>query len=239
MTAIARNDLRHYRTAPQCYIFAALYFAVLGYSFASSVIINGSAGCRLLFSGMYGILILVFPFLTQGAFPFEKSHGTYDLLLSSPVSTLSIVLGKFLGCFTVFALSFLLSSVFGLIICLMGIASPSEVFTCYLGAFLLGVCFISVGLFISAMCDRAVHGWLFTALCLSIFRFLAMLSSYTADSTLWFVIRITGLFNCFATLNSGVIDAYSIVYFLSFSVFLIFLACKVIDKRKWGRGDAI
>ena len=122
--AIAQKELRSYFVSPIAYVVVGLFAVLFGYFFVASLTIlvrfSQQAGMfqgggppaininefmiRPLLSNTAIILLFFLPFLTARAYAEEKRSGTIELLLTSPLSDLQIILGKFLGVFTLFLL---------------------------------------------------------------------------------------------------------------------------------------
>ena len=105
---------------------------------------------RPLLSNTAIILLFFLPFLTARAYAEEKRSGTIELLLTSPLSDLQIILGKFLGVFTLFLLMLSVTAIHMGILFWYGEPELGPLLSGYLGLILMGGSFISVGLLVSS-----------------------------------------------------------------------------------------
>ena len=118
------------------------------------------------------IFLLVVPILTMRLMAEEAKQKTDQLLLTSPISLTSIVLGKYLAAVSVFLLTLVITFAFPIILSTMGTISIAEIAGGYIGFFLFGSALIAVGLFISSITDNQV---------------IAAVVTFTALLLLWFI----------------------------------------------------
>ena len=235
MRSILVKDLRIHFSCVSTWLFIAGFVCSLGFSFAE---VLGQAGLSE-FSPMASVQLLLFPLVSLRAFSMERRTGMYALLVSSPVSTFSIVLAKFLACMAVFAVALGISICYPILLQLTGGVYILEAAACYLGALLLGACFLSLGLFLASMPDRPLHAWFFTAAALFFLKLMDMIMPFSDSGTLQSLLSVFGLFACFRNFEMGILSLSSLAYMVSFTLFFLFMTCKVINKRKWGKGDQI
>ncbi|MGN1317828.1 MAG: ABC transporter permease, partial [Lachnospirales bacterium] len=97
------------------------------------------------------MFMILMPVLTMRLFAEEKRQKTDQLLYTSPVSIYSVVFGKFLAASILFLIGIIITFIFPLMLNSFGNIDFGLTFACFLGYFLLGMCFISLGIFISAI----------------------------------------------------------------------------------------
>ena len=111
MIAIAGKELRAYFASPIAYVVVGLFALLFGYFFYAHLefFVNESMRSQgapvnvnqSLIRGVLGnasvIILFLLPMITMRTYAEEKRSGTIELLLTSPVSDVQIVLGKFLG----------------------------------------------------------------------------------------------------------------------------------------------
>ncbi|MBQ7474729.1 MAG: ABC transporter permease [Clostridia bacterium] len=237
MTAIFRRELRSYFTTPLGYVFCAVYLAASGFLFAVFTLRSGTSDVSS-FSRMmiFGFVVLL-PVLTMRTFSEEKRLRTDQLLLTSPVSVTGIVLGKFLSALTVFAGSLLLSCLYviplGRYAAEHSPVNGARTFGCFFAMFLIGMCFIAVGIFVSTLTESPVAAAIGTMAILILFStvslFNGMIDSYAVRTVLsWF-----SVYARFANFAYGIFDFSALVYYLSFTAVFLFLAVRVTDRRRW------
>jgi ABC-2 type transport system permease protein len=248
--AIAGKELRSYFASPMAYIIIGLFALLFGWFFYVYLHVFVEQSQRMMMMGGGGkvnvneqmirgvlqnaavIILFVMPMITMRTYAEEKRSGTIELLLTSPVTDLEIIFGKFLGAMGLFAAMLLVTMVD--IAILFGLGNPEwkPIATGYLGLLLMGGCFISVGLLISSLTkNQIVAGFITFAvfLILWVINWMADSSGPTGRAILAFL-SITDHFDDF---TKGIIDTKHIVYYLSFITFGLFLTAKSVDSERW------
>src|SRR5215204_5983816 len=168
--AIAHKELKGYFASPVAYVvigFSAIlfgwFFINLLYYFDRTQMQAGSGfqGPQAinvneimispLFLNVSVILLFTLPLITMRTYAEEKRSGTIELLLTSPLTDLQIVLGKFLGGLVLYGAMLAVTLVHMAILFVYGNPEWRPIATGYLGLLLLGGCFVSLGLLISSL----------------------------------------------------------------------------------------
>jgi len=255
---IARRELATYFVSPLAYMILAVFTLVIGLSFSLNLIafaneclvygnnpyylqqlnVNEQV-VRPLFGGFVPVfLLIIFPAITMRLLPEEKREGTAELILTSPVSSTQIVLGKYLGALVVSAGMLGTSLVF---VCVLTSVSQPDlkiVASLYLGVFLLGAAFIAVGLCVSAFTDNQVLAYVLGVGTLLVLWFLSSVSKSTALSEKLgnraadFVGNLS-IIEHLPDFSKGVIDTQHLAYYLSVIAFSLFVAQRVVDSHRW------
>ena len=123
MLAIYKRELKSDFYTPLGYVFIAFFMLVAGWLFSQENLMRADGELGRFFGSLVLIMVIIIPILTMRLISEEKNTKTDQLLLTSPVSVVSIVLGKILSAFTVLAITLLISLVFPIII--SNFASPS------------------------------------------------------------------------------------------------------------------
>ena len=105
---------------------------------------------------MFYIVMFIIPVLTMKTFSEERRQKTDQALLTSPVSLTEIVLGKFLGAFTIYGLCCAIFLVYGVVISFFAQPQWSVVLCTLLGMLLLGMAIIAMNIFISSLTESMV-----------------------------------------------------------------------------------
>jgi ABC-2 type transport system permease protein len=160
MTAIYKKELRAYFTQMVGYAFLAFMLFLIGMNFSFGNIYsgNGRFGDTLAAaSGSFMFFILV-PILTMRLFSEETRHKTDQLLYTSPLSVMQIVLGKFLAAFSLFLIGTGITVLFPLILTRYATAGipTNQIAGSYMGFILIGACCVAVGMFISVLTDNQI-----------------------------------------------------------------------------------
>ena len=165
----------------------------------------------------------------------EYSNGTIELLLTSPLSDVQVVVGKWLGAvgfFIVSTMTPLLILLFVLV--LTSDPEPGPIITQFLGLGLVGGLYLAVGTAASAATRNQIIAFLITVCFIGLFTFGA-LALTTAFDQAWIKEAIFYLWinNQFEEFNKGVIDTSSLVYFGTGIAISLFFAVKLMESRRW------
>ena len=170
--------------------------------------------------------------ITMRTYAEEKRSGTIELLLTSPVTDLEIILGKFFGALGLYSLMLLVTTPYIIILFIYGEPEFSPILVGYLGLLLMGGSFISIGLLISSFTKNQIVAGMITFATLLLLWVLNWLSSFGGPTTQAVVsyLSITQHFDDFAI---GVLDTKHVIYYLSFITFGLFLTAKSVDSERW------
>ena len=248
--AIAHKELRAYFASPIAYVVIGVFTLILGVMYAG--ILNWFLGqsmqmgmgmgpqtmnvnqqlIRPLLLNMAVVLLLLLPLITMRTYSEEKRAGTIELLLTSPVSDLEIILGKFLGALALYALMIGIMLIhFGLLF-MYGKPELKPLLTAYLGMLLFGSGFISIGLFISSLTKNQIVAGAATFavfLLLWVIDWLGPALGPSTEDVLKYL-SMTGHLDDFI---KGVIDTKHVVYYLSIIIFGLFLTARSVDTERW------
>lgn len=239
MLAIWKREVQNYFLTPIGYVFMGIYLLVGGVFFFLNNIMSTSSDMSTLFGNMIYVFMLIMPILTMRLLSEEKRNKSDQLLLTSPRSIWEIVLGKFLAAATVLFAAMVISMFYVVIIAVYS----AEVYTGlivsnYLGSFLLGCCYIAIGVLMSALTENQVSAAVSTFgvnLLLQIFESVApQLSSPVPFINT--VLSWLSLYTRYSYFSAGILSLANVLYFVSFTGIILFLAVRVIDKRRWSEG---
>ena len=116
MLAIYKRELKSYFYTPLGYVFIAFFMLVAGWIFSQENLMRADGELRRLFVNLILIMVVLIPILTMRLMAEEKNTKTDQLLLTSPISVVSIVVGKILSAFTVLFITLVVSLIFPFII---------------------------------------------------------------------------------------------------------------------------
>lgn len=178
------------------------------------------------------VLVIMIPIITMRTFAEEKKNGTYELLLTSPLTVAEIVLGKFLGSLFFIFVMILLTGIYPAILLLYGNPELGILASGYLGLFLLAVVFVSVGLLTSSLTENQIVA---AVTCFVILLLLYVLSwpSETTGATLGNVLKYLSVIEHFSEMVKGIIDTKNLVYFLSLIFLSLFLTHRSVEASRW------
>jgi len=252
---IAGKDLRAFFVSPIAYVVLTGFVVLSGWFFfnllvqfnrmmgmyemlrrpdiASQLNLNDLVMLPLMYN-MTIVLLLMIPLVTMRLFSEEKKLKTDELLLTSPISINSIVLGKYLASL-IFLLSMLaLTLIYPLILFRYGQPGPEAgpIMAGYIGLFLLGGSFLAVGLFASSLTENQIVAAVICFVTLLLF-FVIGWPAQTVGATLGKVLGYLSLIEHFTEFSKGLVDGRHVVYFLSFILFALFLTKRSIESSRW------
>jgi len=247
--AVYRKEMGHYFVSPVAYVVVSLFLLLSAFFFnlylrdvveqAFQMPTEFDATSQLLraFLGLLALLILFFmPMITMGLFAEERKRGTMELLMTSPIREVDIVLGKFFASLTLFAAMLLPTAIFIFYIWFhTDPRAPLRVVLCgYLGVLLFGGCLLALGSFISSLTENQIIA---AALTFGAFLLLWAIDfgSRSAESVLGQTVQYLSVINHYEDFTRGIIDTSGVVYYLSFIAFFIFLTVRSIDSLRWRR----
>ncbi|MGI5898664.1 MAG: ABC transporter permease [Christensenellales bacterium] len=236
MFAIFKREVRAYLQSAIGFVFMGMFLLISGIFFAMSNIMSMSASIGTLLGNLQFLFMIVVPILTMKLFSDERRTKTDQLLLTSPVSIGSMVLGKiFAACF-IFLITLLITFIYVIIIDIFGAPAYGEVFTGYFGFFLLGCGLIAVGALMSALTESQVTAAILGFGAMIALYFAGSIAVYAKVDFLPFLDDIIGSVDIYARFYNfayGIISLSDIVYMLSFFGVFAFLTARVIERRRW------
>lgn len=256
--AITKKELHIYFTTPIAYVLLAVFLLILSYFFKvffdqyveysnrAAMLAQLQPGVAdqlnftdMIFAPMLGnagvVLIFVVPFLTMRLIAEEKRQQTFQLLMTSPVRSWEIVLGKYLSSVLVMALAVGLTAAYPLLLNRVAVSGGVEWQTAavaYLGLFLLAASFVAIGLFVSALTESQVVAAAVTFGLLLLMWVLSWASGSAEGASkdlLEYVCALTHL----RGFLKGTVNLADVTYFLSVIGLGLFLTRNAIERSRW------
>ena len=156
MSAVYKRELKSYFNSMIGYVFIAVVMVFIGIYFR---IVNMNVGFPYFASTLSSTLIIfVFavPLLTMKSMAEERKAGTDQMLLTYPVSTTAVILGKYFAMMTVYAIPLAISCLCPIVILIGGVGSPLIDYSAILAFLCLGFLFVAIGMFISSLTESQI-----------------------------------------------------------------------------------
>ena len=248
MFAIYKKELRSYFINAIGYVYVGVFLAAAALMCCYTTLIAKSYDTGAYFTMLLFAFIILIPLLTMKLFAEEKKLRTEQLLLTAPVSIWSMVLGKFFAAATLFVGTVLVSclNLFPLYVYAnterlseefnafrIGPSTP-EVISCVIGIILVGLAFISIGLFISSLTENQLAAAVITVAIILVMLILDAVNQFIHVYAIRFVIDWISIASRFQNFTTGILDYAAILYYLSISGVFLLLTVRVYDKRRWG-----
>ncbi len=250
--AIARRELGAFFGSPLAYVIigfflagTALFFDIFVRMYAAASLQAGmnpllaeelsvhEGLIRPLYQNFGFILLLVVPLLSMRLLAEEKKQGTAELLLTAPVRTSELVLGKYAGALGFLVVLMILTVQYPFFLWAWGATPPLGPFlSAFLGVLLLGAAFLSVGLFMSSLTENQIIAAVTSFVVLLVFWIIGF-AGQVLGGRLEVLFRALSLIENVEDFSKGVIDTRHVVFFLTFIAFNLFLTQRAIDSRRW------
>lgn len=173
-TTLLAKETKALFTSPIAYVLIAVFLLLMGYTFTAYLFISRTATLIQSVFQASILLLLIVPVITMRLFAEERRNGTLELLLSSPVQEIEIVLAKFLASMSVIVVMLVLTLAYPITLQIFGDPDWGPVYGGYLGLLLLGGALVATGLAISALTANQIVA---ATVALGIFLLMWMLDS--------------------------------------------------------------
>ena len=243
MLAIWKRELQNYYLTPIGYVFMGIFLLVGGVMFYLGNIMGMTPSAATLLGNLNYIFMLTVPILTMRLLSEERRTKTDQLLITSPLRIWDIVGGKFLAAATVVLLTTCCTLLYiALLSRYTDRMYPAAIACNHLGFLLLSLCYVALGLLMSALTESQVSAAVLTLgvnILLQILESVFSSSSFALPGALSFLRPVLSWFSLYSRYNqfaAGRLSFANILYYLSFSGLMLFLTVRVIDRRRWSEG---
>ena len=228
---IFRKEFGTYFISPIAYIVISIFLLVTGWFFFATFFILDQASLRNFFAMLPMIFSFVIPAVTMRLFAEELNIGSYETLLTLPVTSTAVVVGKFLAA-VAFVIAMLIPTLaYPVTTALLGQLDWGPVIGGYFGAILLGAAFAAVGLLASSLTRNQIIAFIIGAvICFSLTLIDRML--FFLPRTLLGVLAYLGADLHFQNISKGIIDSRDLIYFLSICFIGLYGAHLVLEEKR-------
>jgi len=254
--AVYTREIKSYFVSPIFYIIAMVFMLVVGntfkdnfFNFASTTmnllrrasniggeipIMNVNVVASSMFTFMNFVFLLIVPLLTMRLYAEEKKTGTMELLMTSPITTVQVLFGKFFSCMTIYFFMMLLTLAFVIIMMFQsnGKLDWGPVLSSYLGTLLLGSAIVSIGMFFSSLTENQIVA---ATVSLSVLMgiWLLVFSARFLSPPFNDLVRYLSLSEHLDSFTQGFIGIKHITYFISMTIFWLFLTGINVESARW------
>jgi ABC-2 type transport system permease protein len=252
IVAIARREVGTYFSTTMGWLVLCAFLLITGFFFASMVSYYAVQSSQMagnaygqdavnlneylvapFFANMGVILLMLCPALSMRLFAEDRHRRSLELLLTSPVSTLEIVLGKFLGGMG-FVLAMLAATVhYPLILYWLGSPDTGVLLCAYLSVILMVSAFMAVGLLASAFTESQVVALVVSFALLLLFWVLSWASSSGSEGMLSTVLTHVSMISHLEEMSKGLIHVKDLVYYFSFVAVFLFATWQRVEAYRW------
>ncbi len=185
------------------------------------------------FSSWAVILLFACPAISMRLIAGDRRDGSLELLMTSPISTVQIVAGKYLGAMGFVCIMLLSTLHFPAMFCWLGDPDPGVLASCYLAILFMSAAFVAVGLAASSLTESQLVALLMSFAVLLGFWLLGAADSQ-APGAFSSILAHASLLDHMESLARGAIHLRDVVYFLTFAGFFLFVAHQRIEWMRWG-----
>lgn len=234
MLAIYKRELRSYFTSVLGYVFLVLYLSLATAILVYTTLFSMSADVTTFFTLMIFVSAVALPLLTMKSFSEERKAKTEQLLLTAPVSIIGIVMGKLLAAYTIFVGCILLNTLYCLVLLAYAELKVAVLFGSMVAVLLVGLVFIAIGLFVSALTENQLTAAIGTIGIILGFLAIGLISMLIPSSYgIRYVFNFLSVFTRFQAFTNGYFDITSIVYYISLALVFIYLTVRIYDRRRY------
>ena len=235
MLAIFKRELRSYFVGVIGYVFLVIYLAMAGLLFSYTTLFAMSADVTNFYTLMLIFSAIVLPLLTMKSFSEERKTKTEQLVLTAPISLPAMVFGKFFASYLVFFAATVLSSLYFLFLIPYAQLKFAILIGNAIALLLVGMVFISIGLFVSALTENQLSAAIGTIAIILGFLGIGLVSALIpASYSIRYVFDALSIFTRFQTFVNGYFEFASVIYYLSMSGIFLWLTIRVYDRRRFG-----
>lgn len=240
MTAIYKRELKAYFCSVIGWLYLAVMMAVMGIYFYLLNLLVGYPTISYMLQSVVFLIVFTIPILTMRSLAEERKYKTDQLILTAPISVGKIVMGKYLALVTLFAIPLVLLGITPLILGSVGEFQLGLSYTSLLGFLLYGCLGLAIGLLASSLTESVVVSAILTLVFMFagyiMSGFSGIISAYGTTAFSDFAVKILNCFDMvgrFDILSSGYFDVGAVIYYITFTAFVLFCVTQSIQKRRY------
>jgi ABC-2 type transport system permease protein len=217
-------------SSPIAYAVMTVFLLIMGYSFTLTLFMTHQPSLVHIFFQMFVLFMLTVPLLTMRLIAEERKLRTIEILLTSPLSEIEIVLAKFVASMSLITLLLVLSGAYAVVLGLFGDPDLGPIYSGYLGLLLLGSALIGVGLLASALTANQVVAAIIS---LSVFLLLWIIDNfgYLLPNPFDALVVNLSLSVHFRPFAVGSLYLSDVGFFLSVTLLALLLSVRALARR--------
>ena len=253
--AICKRELHSYFVSPVAYAIMAMFWLAEGGVFMSilnywvyqgrqadtraeqlgeAINLNVPAMIGSQFADFTALMLLfIVPIVAMALLAEEKRRRTMELLLTSPVTNLGILLGKFAGAYTFLIVVLAPTFLFQFVLQFFGANSPSVWATSYIGLLLMAACMLAGAMFVSSLTQSQIVAAFGGFGLLLVFWFMDAVANLFQSAVAQDAVRWLSIYDHFGAFQLGVISLRDLNYFFCFLTLFLFLTHMVLESIRW------
>jgi ABC-2 type transport system permease protein len=228
---IFNKEFKDYFISPIAYIVIGIFLFVTGWLFFSTFFVYSQVDLRRFFSLLPFIFALVVPAITMRLFSEELNVGSYEILLTMPVTFRDIIIGKFLAGVAFVAAILIPTLAYPIFISFFGDLDWGVVAGSYLGSILMGAAYVAIGLFASSLTRNQIIALIVGMVICAILAIIDKMLFFFPQSILALIAYLSSAIH-FENIAKGIVDTRDIVYFLSVMFLGLYATHLVMQEKK-------
>ena len=237
--SITKRELISYFATPVAYVFITIFLLLSGLFtfYLGNFFEIGQASLGSFFEWHPWLYLFLVPAITMRLWSEEKKSGTIELLTTLPVSTLNIVLGKFMAAWLFTLLALILTFPMWITVNYLGTPDNGVIMASYIGSLLMSGGYLSIGIFISSLTKNQVIAFIVSVTVCFLFTVsglpivLDFFSNWAGEAITDVIASFSFLAN-YSDISRGIIDFRTLVYFLSLIVLFLYLNVITLDNSR-------
>lgn len=211
-----------------------LLFTGIWFLWVNQFLAQQTASLRGYFATFPIAFTILIPAITMRTWAEERKLGSQELLLTLPVRTGILVLGKFLGAYTIVVCMIVLTVPMTWMVSGLGSFELGEILGEYLGILLLAGAAVALGVFVSSLTTNTISAFLLAVGGLLVFAVGgSLVAAIGLPSAAVDVVRFFSLDGRYASFQRGVLDSRDALYYVWFAGLFLYLNTKILVLRKW------
>lgn len=213
LRAIYVKEMLSYFRSPIAYFVIAVFLLGTGYFFTYNIFLTGVGTMDSTLQNMGILLLIIAPVLTMRIFSAEYNARTMELLMTLPLDTWQVVVGKYLGAVSIFLLMTAATCINLIPLYLYGTPQTLNIVAGYIGFILLGMTCIAIGQFFSALTENQIVAALITIPVLLGFWFVGHLQTLQSSLLMRDLVAHLSFALHFADFIRGLLRSEGVLYF--------------------------
>jgi ABC-2 type transport system permease protein len=232
MLAIYNKEVQTYFRTPIAYFVVAVFLLGTAYFFLYNVFLTGIGTMDETFQNMGILLVTLIPVITMRLFSGEYTGRTMELLMTLPLKSWQIVLGKYLGAATILLLMTAATAINLIPVYLYGNPETKTILSGYIGFILLGLACLAIGQFFSSLVQNQIVAALITVPVLLGFWYVGHLQSFQSDYILRGLFGYLSFAQHFGDFVRGLIRSEAVAFYLIVSAIALTLNVSYLQWRR-------
>lgn len=247
MIALLKKEITSFFASATGYLVIALFLVTTGlflwvFDGPFNIPNSGFADLAPFFQLAPWIFIFLIPAVTMRSFSDEQKAGTLELLLTKPISTTKLILGKYTGALALILIALIPTLIYVIVIYQLGnpvgnldigVTTGS-----YIGLLFLASAYTAIGIFASSLTENQIVAFITAVfICFILYFGFEGLANYGLSGSNETIISQIGMQSHYDSISRGVVDTRDLIYFLSVTILFIFLTSRKLQKGRTHRNN--